>query len=160
MKDGMKRLILLGLMLVLAAGCSLTSSFTEELYEDERWIAREGDSFSYQSKRGEADSNRFAYQIQRFSGKERFLCLEVETESVVSMEIEIEKNLSGLFKLVLISPQKQVTTIKEGAGWSTMDILLDQGSWYLMLVGYKSSVELAGTVSYDPAHICARVIEF
>jgi hypothetical protein len=105
------------------SGCIIMTPKEKAFYDDD-FIVSEGDSFTYFTRNGSFDNFAFS----DFSGTETVCTIDGLQTIEIEMNYQIHK---GLFKVVLISPTKEITILEQG----TQRLLLDEGSYRIKIVG-------------------------
>lgn len=118
-------------------------NYQKSIYENNSKIIDKSDSYSYFNQvRSNIDGtlkSKF-----KFTGMDTIYNLDTKDGGTIS--INYNANIvSGKFKLVLINPDDEVTTIVEGTGKGTKKISLGNGEGRLKLVGKnaKGDIELS-----------------
>ena len=132
----MKKIALLLCVLVIALG-SMTAC-GKISYDSQDFLTSIVDSCSYYLclDTGSSDTtlNR---EFQRFHGKDTVWKLNASEAAQISIEVSATVT-DGRFKVLLIGPDKSITTLLEGEGTEQIEAELKEGTSRIILVGEES----------------------
>lgn len=155
----MKKLLpVLTILLLITAlvGCVM-NKYSDDLFTDEVWIAREGDTYSYIRGSIELKPLELSLDFTGFYGKHTVWIIEAEEDSLLMARISLADTLRGLYKVCLVTPGKQVIPLITEPGDHTLNIPLTPGKQAITLVGYQASGEISIQLS-PPSDIVAVTI--
>lgn len=110
-----------------------------ELFNDDGWIAREGDTYSYVHRTMRGSGSGLELAFSGFYGKHSLWSIESSSEASISVATTVGGGLRGLFKVCLISPDKTVRVLATGAGSSSQAIELQDGTSGIAVIGYGAT---------------------
>lgn len=149
----MKNMRFLGVLwiLMMVAGLSGCTHFNYDidLYSDEEWIAGEGDTYSYVRRTMEITSGDLDLSFSGFYGKHTVWRIDASIDGVLPVDILIQGDLNGLYKICLISPDKEVTVAAQGAGSFYRNLPVSPGRQYITLVGHNASGKVVVRLGTD-----------
>jgi len=134
--------ITLTVILITALGGCVMNKYDADLFTDPAWIAREGDTYSYIRGHIERKPLELTLDFTGFYGKHTVWMVEAGETSFLTARINLEDNLKGLYKVCLITPDKQVLTLISEPGNYHLTIPLAPGKQFITLVGYQASGDL------------------
>lgn len=137
--------VCLPFLLFVITGCS-PSQEKLDIFDDEERIAEDGDSYSYDSRLGGVESgSQMDVAYEGFTGCETIWNLETikSVEVAFFLDSKVEK---GDFKVVLISPEKEVDTIISGTRQEKLTIDFVEGRYLLKLVGRNATGQIRITI--------------
>ncbi|MGL4731398.1 MAG: lipoprotein [Clostridium sp.] len=115
-------------------------NYQKSIYENDSKIIEKSDSYSYFNQvRSNIDGtlkSKF-----KFTGMDTIYNLNTKDGGTISINYNANI-ISGKFKLVLINPDDEVTTIVEGTGKGTKKISLGNGESRLKLVGKNAKGDI------------------
>ena len=120
----------------IASLVSNTGTRAENVYNDDAWIAAQGDTYTYSFQAKSSSGQQMAMKFN-MSGMETLWDVEVSTKSKVTFEYDLTVS-SGDFKIVLIGPEKEVQTLVEGTDSGKVTKALEAGTYRLKVVGRKA----------------------
>jgi len=134
------RYIRVFVILVLAAIVALfllnyqTDNTQKKVYNDDSFISQESDSFSYTDYDQSSEDKALDLKFGTFYGSDTFYNINVSKEGTATVKYDtaVEK---GRFKIVLISPERKLTTLAEGSGQGSKEVKLVRGKYVIKLVG-------------------------
>lgn len=136
----LKRCLLLfaGLMMLASAlgGCAGDASLAKQnIFADEDALVQEADSYTYANRLGGGETqDQLDLEYSGFSGMETIWTFDVEDAGQISLEFDSTVD-NGDFKVVLITPDKEIEEVLNGAQQGETTIALAQGKTILRLVG-------------------------
>lgn len=135
------------LPVVCLLGLCLSGCNHDALYDDEARLASSVDSYSYRLHLSQQKNSEYTESFSYFSGCDT-IWRDDAGSGILSLtgEAEVEK---GDWKLVLIGPEDQVTTVYEGSGDFSASYDLEVGSWRLKSVGRQAAGEITFTLDMD-----------
>lgn len=151
MKKGSLRIIvLLSLLsiLLIIIGCTLTDPYKKGVYNDNSKIAREADSYSFANRLGRTLGNRLDIGFSDFYGKQTIW--EIVAAEDIVLEMDIKAEISGRFKICLVSPSKEVSVISEGSLSEKISFIVPKGTSSVTIVGNDASGQVQITIGFNP----------
>ena len=140
-------------MSVIFSGCSLNTAillpteFQKEIYSQNNKIICE-DNYTF-LKRVKYDKEDYkAIEFEGFYGSNTLELMEIEQSSIVNIDFESEI-VEGKFKIVLITPQKEVMNISEDTEKGTFKIIAPEGNYAIKIVGNSASGKVIIKTSKD-----------
>ncbi len=128
----MKRNLILCIVIIslFLSGCYSPQG---RYYNNDEKVVGESDSYDYSNRKGEIKDNEVSLEIS-FSGFDTIWTIEAfeDTELKCSYEAEITR---GDFKVVLISPDKEITSTIEGGFDDEIVFNLEKGTNIIKIVG-------------------------
>ena len=134
----MKRLLLVFVLLCMIplVSCDQIPS-GKDIYDNVEEIAKQGDSYTYQSRVGNIIGHHATITFKGFSGADTIIQLnQVKTYRVVC-ETTLQR---GRFKVVLITPTLEVIELED-----EMEIEIDESGYRIKLVGENAT----GTIDFN-----------
>ncbi|AHV97018.1 hypothetical protein [Paenibacillus sabinae] len=125
---------------LLMAGCSLISGGKdltydkEQMYNNNAAIVQEGDQYSYFLRKGSTTSRIADIEFKGFSGTDTIWILNVKKKADIRIDYSLTVG-KGEFKVVLVTPSEQASTIAEGSGNGVSMVTLDKGKNRIKFVG-------------------------
>lgn len=117
-----------------------------EIYNSDKIIFQESDSFTYVNRQGETDENGLDIKFDNFSGSDSIWTFDFKEQTQLKFKYSSEVS-KGRFKGVLVSPEKKVNIIFENSGEGEQTFGGQAGKYIFKLVGDNTSgkvnVELA-----------------
>lgn len=114
-------------------GCSIDKE-KADIYDNNKSILQEGDKYSFYHRDGEADEKHIDIKYNSFYGVQTLWVIQIEQES----EIKIDYNSlvkSGNFKVVLVTPEQEITTIAEQSSKGAFIVAAPKGKYRVKIVG-------------------------
>lgn len=129
-------------LVVFSAIILIFSSCSKDIYNDDKKIAEQGDSYSYGDKIGSQKSNNdLDLKFSGFSGYDTILILKVSEDSTITLNYDLNIK-SGNFKLVKVSPDKHIENILEESATGNKNIELKKGEYRFKIVGKSSKGQI------------------
>lgn len=134
-----QRLFLFAGLILLAGvlgGCAGDASLAKQnIFDDEAALVQEADSYTYANRLGGGESqDQLDLEYSGFSGMETIWTFEVEDAGQLSLAFDSSVE-SGDFKVVLITPDKEIEEVLNGEQQGETTLALGQGTTILRLVG-------------------------
>lgn len=144
----MKKLALLLCVLTISlvgmTGCGKIS------YDSQEFLTSGVDSYSYYYCIDTGSTNStLNREFSRFHGKDTIWKLDAAQAAQVSIDISATVT-DGRFKILLIAPDKSITTLLEGEGTAQVEAELKEGTSRMILVGEESEGSCKITVGDAP----------
>ncbi|MCX7695792.1 MAG: hypothetical protein N2Z71_08830 [Caloramator sp.] len=133
-------LSIMTIMLLLTVGCRGTQ-YQRSLYDDDKKIASEGDSYMYGLRSGVTANNRTNIKFGSFTGMETIYFIEANNNSKIKIEFSSSVK-KGNFKVVLVDPSNNITKILEGTQKGSIEIDVIKGRNRIKLVGRDAGGEV------------------
>jgi hypothetical protein len=130
------------LVLLVAATVLSSCIFPEydpELFNDDEWIASQGDRYSYVHRTVESSPSALDIRFSGFYGKHSLWSLDASPCAVVRVAVDVAGDLRGRFKVCIIAPDKTVSVLASGSGLSTQAVKLQPGAGAIVIVGDGAS---------------------
>ncbi|MCO7125237.1 hypothetical protein NIE88_05550 [Sporolactobacillus shoreicorticis] len=110
----------------------------ETSYTDTNKIVQEGDSFTFKSRNDSEEANhKTNTKYSGFSGTDTIWT--VEATKNINLTVNYESTVThGDFKVVLISPDKKITTVLTGNQQGHKKINVNKGTYRIKIVGRKA----------------------
>jgi len=145
----MKRVRFIGLLLiilltVLIGGCGVKER-QKNIYEQNSEISQAGDSYSYSQRLGEVDEQSLNIAYERFYGTDTIWLLNAEQTGKITINYDLAL-ASGDFKVVLVTPQDEVTVVAEGSGKGEYETQVSPGKYRVKIVGRNAFGEAAAEI--------------
>lgn len=121
---------------VLFSGCSVSTK-QKMMYENDELIAEEGDSYTFLSRIGDTDETESEIRFKRFYGSDTIWNINIKEQGELIFEFDSDVD-KGKFKGVLISENKEVTTIFEGDAAGSHKYITNKGKYKFKIVGYNA----------------------
>jgi len=133
-----KHYVLTGLAMLLVAFLIFNvipekKSSMDKIYDDNEWIAGEGDSYTYLFRVATKINNKSQMKFN-MSGMETLWEIEASKDNFIDIEYS-SKISRGNFKVVLISPDNNLQTVFEGTGEGTIRAEILEGVNRIKVVG-------------------------
>lgn len=137
-----KHLIVAVLFIIISllAGCGGITNKQKNIYNKDKQIAEEGDTYSYLKRISSKDSidiNQIYLEFDRFYGTDTLWSIDSSENCKVEINYAAEVK-KGEFKAVLITPEKEVLNIFEGSDEGTKTMELNEGKYTLKIVGKEA----------------------
>ena len=130
------------LFVTVLAGCAAGQD-KQKLFDDDAAIIQDGDSFTFVNRTGSTDSDEaIALAYTGFSGVQTIWTMEVSAPSEVDFEFNSTVD-AGEFKVVLVTPDKEVVTLLSGTQQGAATQELTPGKYAVKLVGRKAGGQLS-----------------
>lgn len=145
-------LIVVLIIMIPLAGCGRIIN-KQKIYDNDKEIIKEGDTYTYFSKAGSGDSigknNQFDLKFKGFNGMDTLYIIKGNGNCEVkfSYNCEIDK---GEFKAVLITPKKEALNIFEGSNEGIKIMELDKGEYRLKIVGKDAKGKIQMSIEDNP----------
>jgi hypothetical protein len=96
-------------LLTALFGCSMDKG---ELYDRDKEIAKEGDSYTFVGRIGNENKELIEFSFKKFSGVQTQWLIEAKENSEIELKYDtkIEK---GDFKIVFVTPKQEVNIVAE-----------------------------------------------
>jgi hypothetical protein len=132
-------LILLALVI---AGCGIDKD-KEAIYDDDKRIAQEGDSYSFFQRSGEEEKkgNHLKLQYSRFYGVQTLWAYESPKECEINLNYDSQVD-KGKFKVVLVTPKQEVIKIAEQDDKGSFKAVVPKGKYSVKIVGNNAKGEI------------------
>lgn len=118
------------------------NSCEKNVYNDDKKIAEQGDSYSYGDKIGSQNSNNdLDLKFRDFSGYDTILILKVSEDSSITLNYDLNIK-SGDFKLVMVSTDKHIENILEESATGNKNIELKKGEYRFKIVGKSAKGQI------------------
>ena len=147
-------IVILGIVLLfllirynLSTGMNFSANDKLLIYDDDSKIALDYDSYSYLSERGENKKNTTNIKFN-FTGMDTRWKIEAEKDAVLTIDYD-SKISKGDFKVVIISPQKEVSTILDQSASGSKDINIKKGTSRIKIVGKNAKGKLKLKLKYS-----------
>jgi len=142
-KCNIKNLTLLCIALLFTSiffGCGPDAD-KRDIYDNDMYIAQEGDNFSFYNRVGEEDEKHIDIKFNGFYGAQTIWAIQTEENSDINLSFDsIIK--SGDFKVVLITPEQELISITEQDNNGTFKINVSPGKYKIKIVGKNASGNL------------------
>jgi len=133
-------ILLVATMLIM--GCSFVSNYQKSIFDDEKKIIKDSDSYTYGIRKGNATGNEFNIKFSSFTGMETIFKLKSDGENHIIVDYEsVVKD--GQFKVVLITPDDEVIDIVNATKEGKEKFDLKDGVSRIKLVGKKAKGEIS-----------------
>lgn len=134
-------LLVIAMMMGLV-GCNAMEKKQNSIYDNDEKIIQQVDSYTYTKRISTTRNNVTKMRFQSFSGMET-IYRKKHVESVVfEYDISIQ---DGDFKVVLVTPEKEVVTLVDGSEKGSEIIELKNGENKIKIVGKAAK----GTINYS-----------
>jgi len=148
-----KRMLgLVCLNLFLAAvlfGCGAGSD-KQKIFDDEAGITQDGDTYTFVNRTGSTNSDEdVALAYTGFSGVQTIWIIEVSAASEVDFEFNSTVD-DGDFKVVLVTPDKEIVTLLTGTQQGTATQELTQGKYAVKLLGRNADGQINLSLTPGP----------
>lgn len=134
------KILFILLLCILFSGCSSPSEYQKSIYNDEKLITQEGDS--YFSKEIDNSKENLIY-LRDFTGS--YTIWEKETEESTNIDINIEyKTKKGNCKIILIKDKEiyKVITTNEKTIDKKVNYSLSPGKYKIKIIGLYTSLDI------------------
>lgn len=138
---------------IIFSGCSLNTAiliptdFQKEIYNQNNKIISE-DNYTF-LKRVKYDKEDYkAIEFEGFYGSNTLELMELEESAIVNIDFESEI-VEGKFKIVLITPKKEVMNISENTEKGRFKFIAPEGSYAIKIVGNSASGKVIIKTSKD-----------
>lgn len=133
--------ILLLLTVVTSVGCNSISAYQNSIFNDESKIVKQADSYTYVKRLGQTIDKESNIKFNSFTGMDTIFNITVDESSdvIINFDSTVDK---GDFKVVLISPDDEITNILTGTNQGNETITLKKGKSRVKLIGKKASGEI------------------
>lgn len=118
-------------------GCGIDED-KETIYDDDQRIAQEGDSFSFYQRTGETDEKHVDIKYNRFYGVQTLWVIKTKDQSEINLNYNSQVN-NGKFKVVLITPEREVINIAEQNRKGSFKVAVSKGKYSLKIVGNNAN---------------------
>lgn len=129
------------LILLFTAGCKGTA-YQRRLYDDDKKIVSDGDSYTYGLRSGMTDNNKTTIKFGRFTGMETIYYVEAKNNSKIKIDFNT-KIKNGNFKVVFIDTNNNITKILEGTLQGSVDLDVLKGTGRIKFVGRDAAGEIS-----------------
>ena len=140
--------IIILLVALLLIGCGQQTQ--HKVYDDDKQIEGEGNSFSLRNYKQNKNGDRLYVNVGFMDGMDTIWEYDVNSESTVDIGYDLNLT-SGKVKLVLITPDGDLCTIAEAtktdAFSDSLSINVDNGKYRIKLVAENAKFELNFSVS-------------
>lgn len=136
----LKSFILIFISIIITSsliGCSADNE-KNDIYDDNERIAQAGDSFSFYKRIGETSDKKADLKYSRFSGVQTIWAIETDGNSDINITYDSLVS-SGKFKVVLVTPDKEVINIVEQSGKDTHNYVTIKGRYSIKFVGLNAN---------------------
>lgn len=130
-------------LMVFTSGCSFSSAillpteFQKNIYNETDKIIQE-DSYTFIERKGYYNKGFTGLEFRGFYGSNTLESMEISETSIVN--IDFDANIEeGMFKVVLITPDKEVLKISENTEKGSYKILAPEGKYTIKIVGKGAS---------------------
>ncbi|MHB1150704.1 MAG: hypothetical protein ACYC00_00155 [Eubacteriales bacterium] len=121
-------------------GCGIDAD-KKDIYDNDIYIAQEGDIFSFYNRVGEEDEKQIDIKYSGFYGAQTIWVIQTEENSEINLSFHsIVK--SGKFKIVLITPEQDLISITEQDNNGTFKINVAPGKYKIKIIGKNASGNL------------------
>jgi len=143
MKNRKLFLICLYLLFVtVLTGCAAGQD-KQKLFDDDAAIVQDGDSYTFVNRTGSTDSDEaLVLAYTGFSGVQTIWTMEASGTSKVDFEFDSMVD-AGDFKVVLVTPDKEVVTLLSGTKQGAATQELTPGKYAVKLVGRNAGGQLS-----------------
>ena len=131
------------LLLGLMCGCDLSKQ--ESVYTDYSKIGGDSDSFSYSYCNGGTENTELSMTFEGFSGYDTLWIIDAKEKGTLTVDFE-SKIDSGKFKVVLVTPNREVKNLFEQSQKDSVTIDIEKGRYRIKIVGHKSKGEVTGAI--------------
>lgn len=135
-----KLLVLTIILVFLAVGCSSISAYQKSIYYDDSIIAKTADSYTFTSRVGSTTHKESSIKYGTFIGMETIWVIESKGQGSFTIEYD-SKVKKGEFKVVLITPDNNVTNILKQNQGGTTKIKAPKGKSRIKIVGNEAGGE-------------------
>ncbi|MBZ4663606.1 MAG: hypothetical protein JG776_1321 [Caloramator sp.] len=129
------------LILLFTAGCKGTA-YQRSLYDDDKKIVSDGDSYTYGLRSGMTVNNKTTIKFGRFTGMETIYYVEAKKNSKIKIDFNA-KIKTGHFKVVFIDANNNITKILEGTLEGSVDLDVLKGTGRIKFVGRDAAGEIS-----------------
>ena len=142
-------MFLVCMLVVFGFSCSLVADgssnrFSAQQCSDPFWISQVGDSYTYQVRKGIADTSSIDIVFKGFSGRDTVWEIISNCDAAVPYELIVSDLRASEFKVVLVNEGTgEVVTVVQTQETQQEYLELVPGRYKVKLVGYAA----AGTVS-------------
>lgn len=126
-------------------GCGSFMNKQKNIFNNEDRLLESADSFTFSSKKGEISADQAVINFRGFSGV--YTVWQMTSEYDISLNINVHGNISGKFKLIQTTEDRQLTTLWTGEKDDDITLKVPKGKSALKWVGQKSAGEL--TIQFD-----------
>ncbi len=141
-------IICLLLSLFIISGCTLTDPYRKSVYNDNTKIAREADSYTFGSRLGRTEGNKLNIDISQFYGKQTIWSIAAGEDCI--LETSVKADVTGQFKICLVTPDKSVVIISEGANTENINVNVPKGSNSIAIVGSNAGGKVSINIAVNP----------
>lgn len=129
------------LLALIFAGCGIDKD-KKSIYDDDKRIAQEGDSYSFfQRSEEEKKENHLKLHYSRFYGVQTLWAFESPKECEINLNYESQVD-KGEFKVVLITPEDEVIKIAEQKSKGIFKVVVPKGKYSVKIVGNNAKGEI------------------
>lgn len=138
----MKLLLVLALVSCLS-GCSHAGLAQENDYTNKDKITSAYNQYNYQLRDGTITETEADFTFD-FTGTDRLWTITAQEDTEIKCLYEAQIT-DGKFKMVLITPEKNISSVLEGSSAATVILKLHEGENVVKIVGYqaKGSIDIA-----------------
>ncbi|MCR1898578.1 hypothetical protein NSA47_06175 [Irregularibacter muris] len=150
MKDYKKCILSILTIFILSSitGCSSITSYQQSIFDDDNKITKEEDSYTYKIREGKGAGNEIDITFTSFTGMDTVYKFMAEEEGEVTFHFESVVH-KGDFKVVLITPEKEVINILSDTEKGDKIIPLGEGESRMKLVGKKAKGTMKMTMDVE-----------
>ncbi|NLI61301.1 MAG: hypothetical protein GX375_07730 [Clostridiales bacterium] len=152
--------ILLTLAIMIVSGCSSVTLYQNSIFDDEKKIAKDADSYLYVSRVGskieEGKENENHVKFIGFTGMDTIYKINSQGENdlLFTFESTIE---DGAFKVVLVSPDDKILNIVDDTKEGNQTVKITEGVSRVKLVGKKAKGEISIKIDWTEGVDIKRV---
>ncbi|WP_130805339.1 hypothetical protein [Senegalia massiliensis] len=151
MKKSIKTLLIFILTIFLSftlMGCSYLSEKKGEVYNDNHEIASGEDSALFIKSVENNMGNNKSLRFSSFSGVKTLWKIESQGNGKVILDYDIEVT-EGDFKIVLVTPDKEIVEIYEKDIVDNKELKLESGKSQIKMVGNKAKAKIKININYE-----------
>lgn len=136
-------IFILAVLSCMLFGCGVDEE-KKGIYDSEKRIAEEGDSFFFSNRTGKADGKHIDMEYKMFYGVKVLWVIEAEDNSEIELSYDLQVK-EGEFKIVLVTPKAEIINIAEQSKKGSFNIDASEGKYSIKIVGRKA----AGNIQID-----------
>ncbi len=135
-----KKLAVVFLLLIFASmllGCGMDKG---NVYDSDKEIAKEGDSYTFVGRSGNESKNRIDVSFRKFAGVQTLWLIEAKEDGVIELDYDNEIT-KGDFKLVVVTPEGEVDNVAEQTNKGSYKVTTSKGKYRIKIVGRTATGE-------------------
>lgn len=109
----------------------------KEMYDNNNYISQGSDSYTYRERVQGPDEKNLDLKFQGFTGSDTIWLVQASQPGQISINYEANVT-SGRFKIVVVSPEREVSIVAESPRKGSHSFKLTEGEYRIKMVGEKA----------------------